>query len=206
VKALGEAPLPLFADSESTETDQAHLPEMPLSQHVVEDYQTLRLSLKRHPVHFLRSILDRRGVLSCNKLGGLKNGQRVFVAGLVLVRQRPGTASGVIFVTLEDETGIANLVVWPRIFAENRAIVMGARLMGCVGKVQVEGKPPYQVVHVVADRVIDMGDLLAGLHEANNPLLKPPTARADEVTHPNGGDSRRRSEKPALVIRSRDFH
>lgn len=205
VKALGEAPLPLFAETEADDLQPALLPEMPLSQHVVEDFQTLRLSLKRHPLSFLRAVLERRGVLSCNKLSKLKNGQRVFVAGLVLVRQRPGTASGVIFMTLEDETGIANLVIWPRIFGESRAIVMGAKLMACVGKVQIEGKPPHQVVHVVADRVIDMTDLLTTLHEGKGPALIPPTAHADEVTHPNGGDPRQR-EKPGLVIRSRDFH
>lgn len=121
------------------------------------------------------------------------------------MRQRPGTASGVIFVTLEDETGIANLVVWPRIFGESRAVVMSSRMMGCVGRVQIEGKLPHQVVHVVADRVLDMTDLLATLHEGKGPALVPPVAHADEVTHPNGGDHRQRG-KPGLAIRSRDFH
>ncbi len=204
VKALGEAPLPLFAELDMP-PDTAALPEMPLSQHVVEDYRTLHLTLKRHPIAFLREVLRRRGILPHRALGGLKNGDRVFVAGLVLVRQRPGTASGVIFVTLEDETGIANLVVWPKIFATHRAIVMGARLMGCVGKVQIEGKSPHQVVHVVADRLIDMSDLLATLHEDREAGLAAPTARADEVTRPNGRDPRSQ-RKPALVTRSRDFH
>ncbi|WP_374385036.1 error-prone DNA polymerase [Dongia sp.] len=203
VKALGEAPLPLFADLEAPYQAKADLPDMPLSQHVVEDYQTLHLSLKRHPVAFLRDIFHRRGIVAHRKLGHMRNGEKVFVAGLVLVRQRPGTASGVIFVTLEDETGVANLVVWPKIFDQHRAILMGSKLMGCTGRVQIEGKAPHQVVHVVADRLIDLSDLLGRLHEAQENHFTPPLARADEVARPNGGDPRQR---PALHTRSRDFH
>jgi error-prone DNA polymerase len=204
VKALGDAPLPLLARIEVAPDAPAPLPEMPLSQHVIEDYKTLRLSLKRHPVAFLREILKRRGVVPCRHLGTLRNGQRVFVAGLVLVRQRPGTASGVIFMTLEDEGGIANLVVWPRLFQEARAIVMRAQLVGCVGRLQIEGRAPHQVVHVVAERLLDMTELLDSLREGSGPSFATPVARADEVIHPNGGDARR--GKPALTARSRDFH
>ena len=218
VKALGEVPLPLLGRIEAEPEQPAPLPEMPLSQHVLEDYRSLHLSLKKHPLFFLREILRRRGVVPCHQLGHLKNGQKVFVAGLVLVRQRPGTASGVIFMTLEDEHGIANLVVWPRMFEQARAIVMGAHLVGCVGRIQIEGKAPHQVVHVVAERLIDMTDLLNQLREGSNPLtLAHQSARADEVTRPNGGDVRqaktdgkkalpRIGEKPALISRSRDFH
>ncbi|WP_374307758.1 error-prone DNA polymerase [Dongia sp.] len=208
VKALGEAPLPLLARLEAAPEAPAPLPEMPLSQHVIEDYRTQHLSLKQHPLSFLREILRRRGIIPCHQLPHLKNGQRVFVAGLVLVRQQPGTASGVIFMTLEDEHGIANLVVWPRVFAQYRPIVMGAGLVGCTGRVQTEGKAPHQVIHVVADRLIDMTDLLHGLKEADapagNPPITPPTARADEVKRP--GRDPRAQQKPALITRSRDFH
>ena len=223
VKALGEAPLPLLGNIEAKPEAPAPLPEMPLSQHVLEDYRSLHLSLKKHPLSFLREILRRRGVVPCHQLGHLKNGQKVFVAGLVLVRQRPGTASGVIFMTLEDEHGIANLVVWPRMFDQARAIVMGAHLVGCVGRIQIEGKAPHQVVHVVAERLIDMTDLLDQLREDSSSLtLAHQTARADEVMRPNGGDARQGKsvggktggekapppigEKPALISRSRDFH
>jgi error-prone DNA polymerase len=210
VKALDEAPLPLLAGLEPPLPQPAPLPEMPLSQHVIEDYRTQHFSLKKHPLSFLRETLRRRGTVPCNYLGHLKNGERIFVAGLVLVRQQPGTASGVIFMTLEDETGIANLVVWPQLFAQYRPIVMGAGLVGCVGRIQIEGKAPEQVIHVVAQRLIDMTDLLHDLKEGDgphgNPTLAVPVARADEVTRPNGGDARQRADRPALVARSRDFH
>ena len=195
------APLPLFIDL-TPAAERICLPAMPLAQHVVEDYQALRLSLKRHPVAFLRERLARHGVLPCDRLGGLKTGQRAFVAGLVLVRQRPGTASGVIFITLEDETGIANLVVWPKVFDAHRRIVMSASLLGCQGRLQVEGKPPHQVVHMVADRLLDLTAMLRALREGGAPM-KPPVARADEVAHTHGRDPR---ETAVLGIRSRDFH
>ncbi|TDQ83406.1 DnaE-like error-prone DNA polymerase [Dongia mobilis] len=213
VKALGTAPLPLLGQLDLAPAPPAPLPEMPLSQHVLEDYRSLRLSLKKHPLAFLREILRRRGVTPCHQLGHLRNGQKVFVAGLVLVRQRPGTASGVIFMTLEDEYGIANLVVWPRLFSEARAIVMGAHLVGCQGRVQIEGKAPHQVVHVVAERLVDMTGLLDRLREdGGSERLAHQPARADEVTRPQGGDARERKAppvsrgKPALASRSRDFH
>jgi error-prone DNA polymerase len=181
---------------------------MPLSQHVIEDYRTQHFSLKKHPLSFLRETLRRRGTVPCNYLGHLKNGERIFVAGLVLVRQQPGTASGVIFMTLEDETGIANLVVWPQLFAQYRPVVMGAGLVGCVGRIQIEGKAPEQVIHVVAQRLIDMTELLHGLKEADAPAKAPPittpVARADEIKRP--GHDPRQHEKPALITRSRDFH
>lgn len=106
--------------------------------------------------------------------------------------------------TLEDEGGIANLVVWPRLFKETRSIVMGAGLVGCVGRLQIEGKAPQQVVHVVAERLIDMTALLDTLREGDGPTLMAPTARADEVTRSSSRDSRQ--GKPAIVARSRDFH
>ncbi len=207
VKALDEMkssralPLPLFADLAPAE-DRVDLPEMPLAQHVVEDYQTLRLSLKRHPVAFLRDRLSKLGVVPCAGLAALRTGRRVFVAGLVLVRQRPGSASGVIFMTLEDEAGIANVVVWPQVFEANRRIVMSASLIGCHGRLQVEGRPPHQVIHVVAERLIDLTALLLTLRD-DGPALRPAIARADEVIRPNQRDPR----LPAVLdIKSRDFH
>ncbi|MCY7271423.1 MAG: error-prone DNA polymerase, partial [Sphingomonas bacterium] len=140
-RALKGAPdLPLFAAAdardEGWETEVVRLPAMPLSEHVVSDYQTVRLSLKAHPVSFLRGHYASRGFVTAGELRQLRYGRRVSLAGLVLIRQRPGSAKGVCFITLEDETGIANLVVWPDKFAAQRSIVMGARLMVVHGLVQ----------------------------------------------------------------------
>ena len=118
---------------------------MPLGAHVVEDYRRLSLSLKAHPTSFMRARLAARGILRSDALGSVKNGERVTVAGLVLVRQRPGTAKGVIFMTLEDEAGVANVIVWPKAFERLRAIVLGARFVAVTGKLQSEqGRHPYR--------------------------------------------------------------
>ena len=145
--------LPLFAHAAmpACEPDVA-LPPMRMGEQVVEDYRRLHLSLKAHPVSFLRRELDRRGILPHEKLATTPSGRRVTVAGLVLVRQRPGSANGVIFMTLEDETAVANTIVWPKIFETFRPIVLGARLIGVTGKLQNEAG----VIHVVADRLDDL--------------------------------------------------
>ncbi len=139
--------LPLFSASRparDTEPD-ARLPPMPLGAHVVEDYRRLSLSLKAHPTSFMRSRLSARGVLRSDALASVRSGERVTVAGLVLVRQRPGTAKGVIFMTLEDETGVANVIVWPKAFERLRPIVLGARFVAVTGKLQNEvGRHPYR--------------------------------------------------------------
>ena len=125
---------------------------------------TLGLSLKHHPVALLRADLDRRGLRPTAQLATTPAGRRAQIAGLVLVRQRPGTTD-VTFMTIEDETGIANLVVWPAVFARFRRIVMTGRLVACYGRVQREGA----VIHLVAERLDDLSPLLAGL--AEGPLL-----------------------------------
>jgi error-prone DNA polymerase len=220
----------LFAAAEAVQSQQmedgAGLPEMPLSQHVIEDYRSLQLTLKQHPLAFLRARLQGRGIVPNDRLAGCKNGQAITVAGLVLVRQRPGTASGVIFMTLEDETGIANVVVWNHLFEASRGVVMTAKLIGCRGRLQIEGKPPHQVIHVVAERLTDLSGMLSSLREdrmspIDNPPPEPvspeapfrlPLARADEIAHHN---TRPDPRDPApehwnppdvLDIRSRDFH
>jgi error-prone DNA polymerase len=150
--------LPLFALSrpERDSEPDAKLPPMPLGAHVVEDYRRLSLSLKAHPVAFMRARLDARGVRRSDALATLKTGDRVAVAGLVLVRQRPGTAAGVIFMTLEDETGIANLIVWPKAFERLRPIVIGARFVVATGKLQNESG----VVHLIVERMEDLTPML----------------------------------------------
>ena len=147
-RALKGAPdLPLFAAAEARdegwETEVVRLPAMPLSEHVVSDYQTMRLSLKAHPMQLpARPLCGARVRHRRRACGRFEYGRRVSLAGLVLIRQRPGSAKGVCFITLEDETGIANLVVWPDAFAAQRKIVMGARLMVVHGMVQRRGGGP----------------------------------------------------------------
>jgi error-prone DNA polymerase len=162
--------LPLFALSrpERDSEPDAKLPPMPLGAHVVEDYRRLSLSLKAHPVAFMRARLDARGAKRAETLAALKSGDRVAVAGLVLVRQRPGTAQGVIFMTLEDETGIANLIVWPKAFERLRAIVIGARFVAATGKLQSESG----VVHLIVERMEDLTPML-GLLSREDPDAAP---------------------------------
>jgi error-prone DNA polymerase len=171
--------LPLFASRPARETEpDARLPPMPLGAHVVEDYRRLSLSLKAHPTSFMRARLAARGILRSDALASVRNGERVTIAGLVLVRQRPGTAKGVIFMTLEDETGIANVIVWPKAFERLRAIVLGARFVAVTGKLQSESG----VIHIVAERMDDLTPMLGMLSEAGATIGA--LARADEVRRP----------------------
>src|SRR5215216_2796468 len=153
--------LPLFRRVDMPEREpDAHLPPMPPGEQVIEDYRHLHLSLKAHPVSFLRQDLDRRGILPTARLVALSSGPRVTVAGLVLVRQRPGDAKA-IFMTLEDETGIANTILWLRTFETYRPVVLGARLIGVTGTLQNESG----VIHVVADHLEDLSGLLRHISE-----------------------------------------
>ncbi|MAP96275.1 MAG: hypothetical protein CMK07_15115 [Ponticaulis sp.] len=199
--------LPLFAAADAREQGgekKVELPEMPASEHVVQDYQTTRLSLKAHPMSFLRERYRQARICSTAEAVALGNGRRVDVAGVVLVRQRPGSASGVVFMTIEDETGVANIVVWPKIMKRDRAIVMGARI------VQIKGYVQYadNVTHIVANRLIDRTNDLSLLSEDfQNDPLKGAIANADEVMRPI--PENRQSAHPRnvrIMPRSRDFH
>lgn len=209
VRALPPAPLPLFGDGEHRHDPDVSLPSMAIGEEVTHDYATLRLSLKTHPLALLREELAAAHVTPNERLIRTKDGTRVTVAGIALVRQRPGTASGVIFITLEDETGVANLVVWPKTFEKYRRVVMGARLIRVTGKLQREGI----VTHVIADRLEDMTHRL---HALSGPDFEPETrrksadgayennlARADEVKNPFPGSRRSTARK---MFPSRDFH
>ncbi len=169
--------LPLFAAAAGGEHEaDAALPPMPPGEQVVEDYRHLSLSLKAHPVSFLRQTLAAKRIARCEDL--TRPIRHATVAGLVLVRQRPGTANGVIFMTLEDETGVANAIVWPKVFEQNRAVVLGARFVAITGRVQNEAG----VVHIVAERFEDLTPMLGQLaHEG--PRLST-LANADELRHP----------------------
>ncbi len=137
------------------------LPVMPLGQHIIEDYHWTGMSLKAHPLSFLRDELTRRRIVTAASLRHRKDGERLTVAGIVLVRQRPGKGN-VVFMTLEDETGIANLVVWIPVFERFRRIVMGGRMIACTGKLQIQG----EVIHVVAERIQDWTPALRRIGEA----------------------------------------
>ena len=207
VRRISGDALPLFAAADARELGEeadARLPAMPLSEHVAADYQTTRLSLKAHPMHFLRALFAREGVLSAQAMAALPDGRRAKVAGVVLVRQRPGEGKA-IFVTLEDETGVANILLWARDFEKYRREVMASRLMECWGVVQ---KSAEGVVHLMVSRVADRTGELGRLSEDRE--TRQPLARADEFEHPQhprakaprGGHPRDVRVLPA----SRDFH
>jgi len=155
----------------STETAyelNTSLPKMELSEHVVQDYASFSLSVKAHPVQFVREKLNRLQVVPTGKLPAMKDGDRIKVAGLVLVRQRPGTAKGVCFMTIEDETGFANLVVFQNIFEKFRPAVLQSRLVLVEGKLQIEG----EVIHVIVEHCSNITGLLSALHEAPSGVIE----------------------------------
>ncbi|MEC8179857.1 MAG: OB-fold nucleic acid binding domain-containing protein, partial [Pseudomonadota bacterium] len=181
-RSLIAAPdLPLFRAAaerdEGAEKARTALPVMPLSEEVVADYQTTRLSLKAHPMAFLRADLAERGFVRACDLRERKFRSMVQVAGVVLIRQRPGSAKGVCFITLEDETGVVNLVVWPDLKEKQRKVVMGARLMEVRGRVEYDD----EVIHVIAHHMTDATHMLSRL---SDDALQYQLARADHVNSP----------------------
>jgi error-prone DNA polymerase len=210
-----DVPLPLFESTQAREQPDEEaeaLPAMPLPEHVVADYQTIRLSLKGHPMQFLRTRFRRENVIACHAVSHPRDRQYVRCAGVVLVRQRPGSAKGVVFMTLEDETGIANIVVWPKVMERFRKEVMGSRLVLVEGRIQ---SSPEKVVHLVAERLIDRSADLLGL--ANDALShKPAVPAGPALIEPLNDDRRDHPNAPAQKIRhprnvrilpaSRDFH
>ncbi|HEX8222648.1 MAG TPA: error-prone DNA polymerase [Allosphingosinicella sp.] len=182
VRGLGETPLPLFAAADALGAEpEVALTPLTGGREVVEDYRSVQLSLRGHPLAFLRPELERRRIVPCAALARLKDGARVELAGLVLIRQRPGKGN-VTFITLEDETGIANIILWQRKFEEQRRVVMGAAMIAVKGAMQREG----DVIHVIADRLEDM-----------TPLLH----RVGAMNAPAGA-----AAAPVIKVKSRDFH
>jgi DNA-directed DNA polymerase III PolC len=190
----GAETLPLFAIEPPKETpveEPAGLPLMAPGEEVIHDYATLSLSLKGHPVQFLRPMLMERGTTRAQNLETVTPGHRIEVAGLVLVRQRPGTASGVIFVTLEDETGVANIVVWPKLFENDamRKTLLSSRMLAVRGQVQKEG----MVIHIIAEDMTDLTPQLLDLSHGKD-FGDKVVARADEgKSGPPGSQSRDRN-------------
>ncbi len=168
---------------------------------MVADYQTLRLSLKAHPMAFLRASMTRQGFTRAADLERVSNGRRVQMAGLVLVRQRPGSAKGVCFITLEDETGVANLVVWPKVMTVFRKAIMTARLMHVTGRLQRD--PGSGVTHIVVEALQDRSDALLRLSDRG---FAPPLSRADEVKHPIPAPTPGHPRNARIIPNSRDFH
>ena len=203
VRRTPDTELPLFAAAAARElgpeSDMA-LPEMPPAEQVVADYQTLRLSLKDHPLTFLRPTLADEGILSCAQTGAAKAGARVRTAGLVLVRQRPGKGNA-IFVTIEDESGVTNIIMWARVFEMFRRAVMAARLMLVEGEVQ---RSPEGVVHLMATRIEDRSDLLDRLSDHGPPTVT--LSRADEFLHPQYPRTGGHPRDARIIPKSRDFH
>ena len=186
IAALYDRPVALFEGqpSESTMETQISLPLMTSGEHVIHDYAATSLSLKAHPVSFVREKLDLLRVSPTGNLLSLKNGDPVKVAGLITVRQRPGTAKGVVFVTIEDETGFANLVVWEKTFDKYRKEILQSRLLMVEGKLQIEG----EVVHVVVRRGFNLTGLLKDLTQAEKKDASVPTlSRTDETSPPVSG-------------------
>jgi error-prone DNA polymerase len=166
IRGLGDTALPLFVAADRHRRPRPEVIESPVALapiseggEVVEDYNSVGLTLRRHPVAFLRVELDARKIMPCADLARFRDGRAVSVSGLVLVRQQPATARGVVFITIEDDTGIANLVVWSSVFEKYRRPVLNAAMLACHGRVQREG----EVIHVVAERITDLTDLLATL-------------------------------------------
>lgn len=173
--------LPLFEQAGSADLRMEPatiLPEMMPGEQVIEDYRYLSLSLKAHPVSFLREELQGMGIVRNVDLLNVANGRKVIIAGLVLVRQRPGSAKGVIFMTLEDETGVANAIVWTKVFDKYRAVVMGARLVKIYGRLQSQSG----VIHTVVDHIEDMTPALGILKR--EAMRFGASERADEVLRP----------------------
>ncbi len=225
IKGLSQRPLDLFSAADARE--RVTVPESvepavaltPLTagREVVEDYRATQLSLRAHPVTFLRERLTERRIMPCADLAQMKDGARVEVAGLILVRQRPGSANGVVFVTLEDETGIANAVLWADRFEANRRTVMSATMLAIRGKVQKEGI----VIHLVADAITDLTPWLRDVGELELPRMTMP---GDGATHGGTIDPRERLKLPRqraleswpprrslkapdlIPVKSRDFH
>jgi len=219
IRALADDAMPLFvaADRGTIPLPEIVEPALALApmrpgRTVVEDYGSVGLTLREHPIAFVRADLAAQGMIRCEDLTRTRDGRRVVVPGLVLVRQKPGSAKGVMFITIEDESGIANLILWPAIFERQRRLVLTASMIACHGKVQRESG----VIHVIVDKLVDLSGLLREVGERDAPVLLP-TGRGDEARHGGSPDQREKVHKPRdiycperlserrIKIQTRDF-
>ena len=225
VKGLGEAPLPLFAAADaraggfSPEGQEAPVALVPMTEgrEVVEDYRALQLSLRAHPLHFLRPQLDAMRIVRCADLPSIRDGRNIEVAGVILVRQRPGSAKGVLFVTIEDETGVAQGILWPDRFEIYRRQVMSASMIAMRGRLQKEG----EVIHIICDRIVDHDEMLRSVgrmdftvapgrgdgasHGGCPDPREPAMCRSRTLGSPPYGTSPPQQDE-IMPIRSHDFH
>jgi error-prone DNA polymerase len=222
VRAFSEASMPLL-DGAHIHEPAVSLPKLTMGEQVVDDYSTISMSLRAHPLQLLRPTLAERCMSTSRKLRmEARNGDFLQMAGLVLVRQRPGTASGVVFITLEDEFGIANLVVWPKVFEAYRRVVMGSRLLGVAGKVQRVDDPTQtgaSVIHVVAERLWDWSADLDRIADLDG-RFELRMGRGDQAhtssPDPRDGEDPQKKkpydrgriifDRPQIKIASHDFH
>ena len=216
IRGLGESPLPLLDGIERREQPVSLVP-LTAGREVVEDYRATQLTLRQHPLFFLRGELARQRVITCAALKDTRDGRRVEVAGIILVRQKPGSAKGVLFITVEDETGVANIILWPDRFEAQRTVVMSSAMISVTGVVQREG----EVIHVIADRIHDRTAMLREVGDIDMPRM---TSPGDGATHGGSPDRGEAGWKPrirsdyhppfrngcdpedVIPIRSHDFH
>ncbi|MFC4171369.1 error-prone DNA polymerase [Microvirga sp. GCM10011540] len=224
IKGLSDEPLPLFAAADTRDNQirpegyepQVELTPMTEGREVVEDYRSKGLTLRQHPIAFLRDELRERRIHRCSAIHLARDGRRLTVAGMVLVRQKPGSAKGVMFMTIEDETDMANLVIWPSLFEKHRRLILSSGMIGCRGRLQREGG----VTHIIAEHFIDLSHLLRCVGDRDQPFRaehgrgdeakmgtrdllrsgpkKNAEGRADDIIGLEGA--------PELKIASRNFH
>ena len=196
-------PLPLFADplsGENIHEPEVHLPTMHLGEEVVEDYISIRLTLRAHPMELLRPMIPDLTPHDRLPVAPLK---RTSVCGLVITRQRPGTASGVVFLTLEDETGVSNVVVWPTVYKRFRRVVMGGRLLRVTGRLEREGI----VVHLIAEHIEDLSHKLSELGHPRDDAVGITQPQADDAPRPrHKAAAHHPREQAKRLFPSRDFH
>jgi error-prone DNA polymerase len=222
IRGLRDDVLPLFAAADAGRFPRPEIiePSVPIApmtagREVVDDYASVGLTLRQHPAAFLRDELQTKGIVPCVDLLTSRDGQRVTVAGLVLVRQRPGTATGVIFMTIEDETEIANVVVWSSLFERQRRIILSASMVACRGRVQREG----DVIHVVAEHLDDLTPLLrtVGCRGGSTPDQQEQEERpashrftySREMVRPSGDglpSAEAKAGGPVIQVPTRSFH
>jgi error-prone DNA polymerase len=206
IKALRDEPLPLFAAASAREAQTVAeinepavaLRPMTAGGEVVEDYGHVGLSLRAHAVSFLREDLHRKRVATCAEAMQARDGRWLRAAGLVLVRQMPGSAKGVMFITIEDETGIANLVIWPKLYEKQRRVILSAGMLGVDGRIQREG----DVVHLVAQQLTDLSESLASI--GNRELAFLPTQWRGDALH-HGGLGLNPRDRTANGLKTRDI-
>ena len=194
VRALAVSDLPLFVGREDFVEAATTLAPMQSGREVVEDYRSIGLTLRRHPVGFLRAELADSGMVTAADLPHTRDGSRISIAGIVLVRQKPGSAKGVMFITIEDETGHANLIVWPAIFERQRRLILSAGMIACHGKLQREGS----VIHVIVERLEDYSETLRSVGDREDAFVVR-TGRGDEAKHGGAPDVR------GIKVSTRDF-